>query len=105
VTIGLGLLFSKRKLEKMLDLASLSRAALSSQTGFGRLIGESSPMHRLFKLIGKISPLIHTLVKSELFGCAFRGFIVPLHLTDAECAPMTVCCLKGGYANAMLLDL
>jgi hypothetical protein len=105
VTIGLGLPFSKRKLEEMLDLANLSRAALSSQTGFGGVIGESSPMHRLYKLIGKISPLMHTLLESELFGYAFRGFIVLIHLTDAKFASMTVCCPIGGYANAMFLDL
>lgn len=105
VTIGLGHPFSKRKLEKMLDLANLSRAALSSQSGFGWVIGESSPIYRLYKLIGKISTLIHTLVESELFGYAFRGFIVLIHLTDAKCASMTICCLKGGYANAILLDL
>ncbi len=35
--------------------ANLSRAALSSQAGFGGLIGESAPMHRLYELIGKAS--------------------------------------------------
>jgi len=39
----------------MEDHANLSRAALSSQAGFGGLIGESAPMHRLYELIGKIS--------------------------------------------------
>lgn len=55
MTIGLGLPFSKRKLEKLLDLAHLSRAELSSQAGFGGLIGESAPMRRLCELIGRIS--------------------------------------------------
>jgi len=35
--------------------ANLSRAALSSEAGFGRLIGESAPMHRLYELIRKVS--------------------------------------------------
>jgi transcriptional regulator with PAS, ATPase and Fis domain len=39
----------------MEDHATLSRAALSSQDGFGGLIGESAPMQRLYELIGKIS--------------------------------------------------
>jgi two-component system response regulator HydG len=39
----------------MEDHANLSRAALSSQAGFGGLIGESAPMHRLYELIGKVS--------------------------------------------------
>jgi transcriptional regulator with PAS, ATPase and Fis domain len=55
VTIGLGLPFSKRKFEKMLDLANLSSAALSRQAGFGGLIGKSAPMRRLYELIAKIS--------------------------------------------------
>jgi hypothetical protein len=105
VTIGLGHPFSQRKLEKMLDLANLSRAALSSQTGFGGLIGDLSPVHLFSKLIGKTSPLTHVPVEPVLFGCACRGFIVLIHLTDAKCASMTIGCLKGGYANAMLLDL
>lgn len=39
----------------MEDHANLSRAALSSQDGFGGLIGESAPMRRLYELIGKMS--------------------------------------------------
>jgi transcriptional regulator with PAS, ATPase and Fis domain len=39
----------------MLDLANLSRAASSSQTGFGGLIGESSPIRFINELIGKVS--------------------------------------------------
>src|SRR3984893_19208903 len=39
----------------MEDHANLSRAALSSQAGFGGLIGESGPMHRLYELIAKVS--------------------------------------------------
>jgi hypothetical protein len=104
VTIGLDLLSRKESWNKMLDLANLSRAALSSQTGFGGVVGESSPMYRLYQLIGKISPLIHTLVESELFGYAFREFIV-IHLADAKFASMTICYPIGGYVNAMLLDL
>jgi DNA-binding NtrC family response regulator len=55
VTIGLHLPLSKRKLEKMLDLANLSSAALLRQAGFGGLIGKSAPMHHLYELIAKIS--------------------------------------------------
>ena len=39
----------------MEDHANLSRAALSSQAGFGGLIGESAPMQRLYELIAKVS--------------------------------------------------
>ncbi len=39
----------------MEDHANLSRAALSREAGFGGVIGESSPMHRLYELIGKVS--------------------------------------------------
>jgi two-component system response regulator HydG len=39
----------------MEDHANLSRAALSSPTGFGGLIGESAPMRRLYELIAKVS--------------------------------------------------
>jgi len=39
----------------MEDHANLSRAALSSQAGFGGLIGQSAPMHRLYELIRKVS--------------------------------------------------
>src|SRR6202166_4059079 len=39
----------------MEDHANLSRAALSSQAGFGGLIGESAPMHLLYELIAKVS--------------------------------------------------
>jgi DNA-binding NtrC family response regulator len=35
--------------------ANLSRAALSSQDGFGGLIGQSAPMQLLYELIGKVS--------------------------------------------------
>jgi transcriptional regulator with PAS, ATPase and Fis domain len=45
----------KRKLERMEDHANLSRAVLSSQAGFGGLIGDSAPMRRLYELIGKMS--------------------------------------------------
>src|SRR5580658_3031351 len=55
VTIGLRLPFSKRKLEKMLDLVNLSSAALLRQAGFGGLIGKSAPMRRLYEQIAKIS--------------------------------------------------
>jgi DNA-binding NtrC family response regulator len=39
----------------MEDHATHSREGSPSQAGFGGLIGESSPMHRLYKLIGKVS--------------------------------------------------
>lgn len=39
----------------MEDHANLSRAALSRQSEFAGLIGESSPMRRLYELIGKMS--------------------------------------------------
>jgi len=35
--------------------AGLSRAALSREKGFGGLIGDSAPMHRVYDLIGKLS--------------------------------------------------
>jgi DNA-binding NtrC family response regulator len=37
------------------DLANPSIATLSSEPGFGGLIGESAPMHRLYELIQKVS--------------------------------------------------
>ena len=39
----------------MEDHANLSRAALSSQPGFAGLIGESTPMRRLYELIRRVS--------------------------------------------------
>jgi transcriptional regulator with PAS, ATPase and Fis domain len=51
----MGLPYSKRKLEEMLDLANLSRAALPSKRSPNGLIGESAPMRRLCELIAKIS--------------------------------------------------
>ncbi len=43
------------KIRKDGSHADLSRAVLSSQVGFGGLIGESAPMQRLYELIGKVS--------------------------------------------------
>jgi len=39
----------------MKNHVNLSRAALSGQTGFGGLIGESAPMRQLMEMIGKVS--------------------------------------------------
>ena len=82
----------------MEDHANLSRAAFSSQDGFGGLIGESAPMHRLYELIGKIgqgaSPVLligETGTGKELVARAihFKGLRREKALVPIDCSALT----------------
>lgn len=82
----------------MEDHANLSRAALSSQAGFGGLIGESAPMHRLYELIGKVSqstsPVLllgETGAGKELVARAihFTGLRREKALVPVDCSALT----------------
>ena len=82
----------------MEDHANLSRAASSGQFGFGGLIGESAPMHRLYELIGKVSqgtsPVLvigETGTGKELVARAlhFRGLRREKAFVPVDCSALT----------------
>jgi transcriptional regulator with PAS, ATPase and Fis domain len=82
----------------MEDHANLSRAAFSSEPGFGGLIGESAPMRRLYELIGKISqstsPVLllgETGAGKELVARAihFTGLRREKALVPVDCSALT----------------
>jgi transcriptional regulator with PAS, ATPase and Fis domain len=82
----------------MKNHANLSRAPFSGQTGFGSLIGESAPMHRLHELIGKVSqstsPVLllgETGTGKELVARAihFTGLRREKALVTVDCSALT----------------
>jgi transcriptional regulator with PAS, ATPase and Fis domain len=82
----------------MEDPANPSRAALSNKPGFGGLIGDSAPMHRLFELIGKVShscsPVLllgETGTGKELVARAihFTGLRCEKTLVPVDCSALT----------------
>jgi transcriptional regulator with PAS, ATPase and Fis domain len=82
----------------MENYTNLSRTALSSQAGFGGLIGESAPMHRLYELIGKVSqrtsPVLllgETGTGKELVARAihFTGLRGEKALVPVDCSALT----------------
>ena len=88
----------KRKLERMENHATLPCAALSSQDGFGGLIGESAPMRRLYDLIERIGqgtfPVLligETGTGKELVARAihFAGLRREKALVPVDCSALT----------------
>ena len=82
----------------MEDHANLSRAAFSSQAGFGELVGESAPMHCLYEVIGKVrqstSPVLvlgETGTGKELVARAihFTGLRRDKALVPVDCSALT----------------
>src|SRR6266550_6259268 len=88
----------KRKLAQMETHANPPRAALSSQSRFGRLVGDSAPMRCLYEVIEKISqstsPILllgDTGTGKELVARAihFAGSRCDMPLVPVDCSALT----------------
>ena len=85
MSIGLGLSLSKRKLEKMQDLANPSRVDLSTQATLGELIGDSVPMRCLYELIGKVSQSTSPVLLLGETGTGKEVVARAIHFTGLRC--------------------